>query len=153
MRVSDRFTEDLLRAFWWAQVEARGQRHSYCGVEDLLCGIALSRERITSEILSDSGMTVRGIQSHSSMLGNGACGATEDDIPLTPNAKRAFDLALEVAERFASQQIDCGHVLYALVSEPFVGDLGSILQALKVNPEQLRHDISLRLRDIGGATS
>lgn len=143
---SDRLTENLLRAFWWAQVEAHGRHHRYCGVAHLLCGIAQSRERITSEVLNRAGITVQALQSFIDPTAEEPP-TTEDYIPLTPSVQETLDLALEVADGLSNQEVDCGHLLYALLNEPIVEDLREILQSLNVNPEQLRSELFVRLRE------
>jgi ATP-dependent Clp protease ATP-binding subunit ClpC len=147
---SDRLTHDSLRAFWWAQVEACGRHDGFCGIADLLCGIALSRESITSEFLSKAGITTHAVRSAIAPTADKPP-PVEEDIPLTPNVKKTFNLAFEVADELGHQKVDCGHILYSLLNEPMVEDLREILHTLKVDPEQLRAELFLRLRDTGRA--
>ncbi|MCC6981610.1 MAG: hypothetical protein IT343_25030 [Candidatus Melainabacteria bacterium] len=144
----DRLTEDSLRALYWAQVETYGRHGGFCGIADLLCGIALSRESVTSEFLSKAGITTHAVRSLIAPTADEPP-TVEENIPLTPNSKKTFNLAFNVADELGHQKINCGHILYSLLNEPMVEDLREILQTLKVDPEQLRSELYLRLRDTG----
>lgn len=144
----DRLTKDSLRALYWTQVEVYGRHGGFCGTADLLCGIALARESITSELLSKEGIAAHAVRPLVSPTFDEPS-TIDDFIPLTPNVQKTFNLAFDLADELGHQKVDCGHILYSLLNEPMVEDLREILQTLKVDPEQLRSDLLLRLRDTG----
>lgn len=146
----DRMTQDFSRALYWAQVEAYGRHGGFCGIADLLCGIALARGSITSELLSKGGIKAHAVRPLIAPVAD-ELPTNEDFIPLTPNVKKTFNLAFDMADELGHQKVDCGHILYSLLNEPMVEDLREILQTLKVDPEQLRSELLLRLRDTGWA--
>lgn len=145
-----RLTDDSVRAFWWAQVEAYGRYDGFCGVADFLYGIVLVKESITSEFLSKAGITAQAARPTFAHIADQAP-TIEEGTPFTLNVKKTITLAFDVADELGHQKVDCVHILYSLLNEPMVEDIREILQTLKLDPEQLRSELFRRLRDTGWA--
>ncbi|HIA53557.1 MAG TPA: hypothetical protein EYN91_15940 [Candidatus Melainabacteria bacterium] len=145
-----RLTDDSVRAFWWAQVEAHERHDGFCGIADFLYGIVLARESNTSEFLSKAGITAKAARPAFAPFADEAP-TMEGGIPLTPNVKKTITFAFDLADELGHQKVDCGHILYSLLNEPMVEDLREILQTLKIDPEHLRTELFLRLKNTGWA--
>ncbi|HEY9756375.1 MAG TPA: Clp protease N-terminal domain-containing protein [Oculatellaceae cyanobacterium] len=139
---ANRLSNDSVRALYWAQAEAHGRRHNYCGVDDLFYGVASTEESVTSEVLKRAGITHQKIHAFMSTIRGIRSEVIDELIGLTPNAKRALEAAFDAADTLANQNIDCVHILFGLLSEPAIDDLGPVLQNFKADPEFLRNEIS-----------
>ncbi|HEY9683117.1 MAG TPA: Clp protease N-terminal domain-containing protein [Oculatellaceae cyanobacterium] len=145
---ANRLSNSSVRALYWAQAEAHGRRHNYCGVDDLFYGVASTEESVTSEVLKRAGITHQKIHAFISTIRGIESEVIDELIGLTPSAKRALEAAFDAADTFASQKIECVHILFGLLSESAIEDLGPVLQNFKVDPELLRSEFSTLLTSL-----
>src|SRR3990172_11784465 len=113
----DRLTADARTALTFAQEEALRQNQNFSGTEHLILGLLRQDDGPAARLLRSLGVdlerllvavrkhTVRG---HRAVYG---------ELPLTPGAQKAIDLAFEEAKRLRSKDVGIEHLLAGLVGE------------------------------------
>jgi ATP-dependent Clp protease ATP-binding subunit ClpC len=111
----ERFTERARHAVVLAQDEARALRHDYIGTEHLLLGLLREDEGLGARALTPLGIALDGMRERVvAEIGRGD-EAIAGQIPFTPRAKKALELALREARSFGHDYIGTEHVLLGLV--------------------------------------
>jgi ATP-dependent Clp protease ATP-binding subunit ClpC len=113
----ERFTERARQVVVLAQDEARALRHQYIGTEHLLLGLLREEDGLAARVLESLGVTLEQARDEvRATVGEGDPGdAVAGQIPFTPRAKEAFELALREALALGHQYIGTEHVLLGLV--------------------------------------
>ncbi len=128
--------------------EARNFRHDYIGTEHLLLGLLKSNSTIVSNALRKLGVDEKAIRVEiEKFVPNGSVHDISANIPYTPRAKSALQLAGNEARALSQPRIDPEHILLGLIRE---GD-GVAWRALKnlgIHIENAREEI---LRQTGRA--
>jgi ATP-dependent Clp protease ATP-binding subunit ClpC len=116
--VFERFTEPARQVVVLAQEEARELRHGYIGTEHLLLGVLRSAEGPATRVLGELGITADATR-HGvvAIVGSGE-GEAQGQIPFTPRAKTALEVALRAALGLHHEYIGTEHILLALVDDP-----------------------------------
>jgi ATP-dependent Clp protease ATP-binding subunit ClpC len=144
----ERFTERARQVVVLAQDEARALRHNYIGTEHLLLGLICEEEGLGARTLESLGVTLEQTRDRvRAIVGEGEPGAAvTGQIPFTPDAKHALELALREALTLGHNYIGTEHVLLGLV---LAGDgVGfAILEEQGVGAERVREKV---LRMLGG---
>lgn len=127
----ERFTQKAIQAIFLAQDESRRLGHHYIGTEQILLGLISEGTGIAAQILSAAGVNLETARLEvERIIGHGR--GTPADIPFTPRAKRALELALEEARQFHHNYIGTEHLLLGLLRER--NGLGArVLQILGVD--------------------
>ena len=113
----ERFTERARQVVVLAQGEARALKHNYIGTEHLLLGVLREEEGVAARVLDTFDITVEEVRAQVvRIIGQGDEVAT-GEIPFTPRAKKALELALNEALSLGHNYIDTAHILLGLVRE------------------------------------
>jgi ATP-dependent Clp protease ATP-binding subunit ClpC len=113
----ERFTERARQVVVLAQDEARALRHQYIGTEHLVLGLLREEAGLAARVLESLGVTLEAARAQvRSIDGEGDSEArVTGQIPFTPQAKEALELALREALSLGHQYIGTEHVLLGLV--------------------------------------
>jgi len=113
----ERFTERARQVVVLAQDEARSLRHNYIGTEHLLLGLLREEEGLAARALASLGVTLEDTRTRvCEAVGEGELDApVTGQIPFTPHAKHALELALREALSLGHGYIGTEHVLLGLV--------------------------------------
>jgi ATP-dependent Clp protease ATP-binding subunit ClpC len=142
----ERFTERARQVVVLAQEEVRLLAHDHIGTEHLLLGLLREEEGIAARVLHELGVGVEEVRAEiERRFGRGEQAAT-GQIPFTPSAKEALELALREALRLGHNYIGTEHVLLGLLRAD-QGPATEILGELGVLPEIVRAQV---LSLIGG---
>jgi ATP-dependent Clp protease ATP-binding subunit ClpC len=139
----ERFTERARQVVVLAQDEARALRHQHIGTEHLLLGLLREEEGLAARTLAAFGVTLDDARARViAAVGEGPEGAevVTGQIPFTPRAKNALELALREALSLGHKYIGTEHVLLGLVR---VGEGAGveILEGSGVTPEVVRDEV------------
>lgn len=99
-----------------AKEEALSFNHDYIGTEHLLIGIT-NRPSLATEILEDIGISTKTLPDKIRTKMNKDQAKEITELTLTPRAKRAFEVAFEVARSQGAQYISPEHILIGIVAE------------------------------------
>jgi ATP-dependent Clp protease ATP-binding subunit ClpC len=134
----ERFTgygRQIVRA---AQEEARSLGHGYVGTEHLLLALLRSDDRVVSRVVKSLGLTEARIHAEVLRL----VGAGDEDVsgemPFTPRAKAALELA--VREAGAQGKVEPRHLLVGIAAEG-EGVAARILRDADVDRDVLRTSV------------
>jgi ATP-dependent Clp protease ATP-binding subunit ClpC len=113
----ERFSERARQVVVLAQDEARALRHQYIGTEHLVLGLLREEAGLAARVLESLGVTLEAARAEvRSIVGEGDSEArVTGQIPFTPQAKEALELALREALSLGHQYIGTEHVLLGLV--------------------------------------
>jgi ATP-dependent Clp protease ATP-binding subunit ClpC len=135
--VFEQFTERARQVIVLAQDEARHLRHNYIGTEHLLLGLLREEEGLAARVLAELGVEIEAVRAHvRAIVGEGEDVQT-GQIPFTPRAKRALELALREALGLRHSYIGTEHVLLGLVREDG-GVAAQILRELGIDGDATR---------------
>ena len=130
-----------------AQVYARELKQGHIGAEHLLLALLADGDEIPAQVLASFGVdqgTVRVRLIEAVGLGEQPSGPPGQQIPFTPRAKKALELALREALALGHNDIRTGHLLLGLVRDE--EGLGvSLLLGLDVELQALRDRVRERL--------
>jgi len=131
-----------------AHEEANGFKHGYIGTEHILLGLLRDSEGFAASVLGSFDLTVERVRGEVvRMVGLGE-EAVPGQIPFTPKAKRALELADGEAIGLGHHYIGTEHILLALVS--LDDDVaGRILVDLDAGPDKVRSEVIRRLQTVG----
>jgi ATP-dependent Clp protease ATP-binding subunit ClpC len=112
----ERFTERARQVVVFAQDEARALRHDYIGTEHLLLGLLREEEGLAARVLGELGVELEAVRAEVvRRVGEGGEQPETGQIPFTPHAKQALELALREALALGHKYIGTEHVLLGLV--------------------------------------
>ena len=138
----ERFTERARQVVVLAQDEARSLRHNYIGTEHLLLGLLREEEGLAARVLDFLGVTLEDTRTRvRKAVGEGESDApVTGQIPFTPHAKHALELALREALSLGHGYIGTEHVLLGLVRvDEGVGV--EVLNGLGATPQVVRDSL------------
>jgi ATP-dependent Clp protease ATP-binding subunit ClpC len=115
--VFERFTEASRRVVVFAQEEARELRHNYIGTEHLLLGLLREVDDVTSAVFMRFGVTRAAVREQVIHIIGEGDEIAMGQIPFTPRAKKALDLALRHALEVGSSHIGPRHLFLGLLDE------------------------------------
>ena len=140
-----------IRTLNLAAGEARNFRHDYIGTEHLLLGLLKSESTIVSNVMRKLGVEEKAIRIEiEKFVPNGPVYEISINIPYTPRAKNALQLAGNEARALNQPQINPEHILLGLIRE---GD-GVAWRALKnlgIQIEDARKVLLVVMRENPGA--
>jgi ATP-dependent Clp protease ATP-binding subunit ClpC len=100
-----------------AAEEARRLGHNYIGVEHLFIAATKVEDGPTSNLLKRAGMNPRHVRSEIRReIGTGE-GSLEEVLPITPRSEMVLSLAIFIADRDESEEVEEVHVLLATLQE------------------------------------
>lgn len=113
----ERFNEKAVKVIMIAREESRRLGHNYIGTEQILLGLIGERTGIAAGVLASMGITLEKARTEvERFIGQGE-GVVSVEIPFTPRAKAAVEMALEVSSELKHGYIGTEHVLLAIVRE------------------------------------
>jgi ATP-dependent Clp protease ATP-binding subunit ClpC len=100
-----------------AQEEARALKHNYIGTEHILLGLLREEEGLAARVLQSLDITVERVRAQVVRIVGSGEEVTSGQIPFTPRAKKALELALRESLSLGHNYIGTEHILLGLVPE------------------------------------
>ncbi|MGS0765789.1 ATP-dependent Clp protease ATP-binding subunit [Syntrophomonas curvata] len=147
-----RFTQRARNAVIHAQEEARQLNHPAIGTEHILLGLLREGEGVGARALLNMGLDLEKVRQEITRLigeDNANAERAAGDLPITPRAKKVFNLAFDEARLQGVNYVGTEHLLLALIREE-EGVSGQVLISMGVRLEQVREQVMLLL---GGEAS
>ncbi|MDD3087828.1 MAG: Clp protease N-terminal domain-containing protein, partial [Candidatus Omnitrophica bacterium] len=114
----NRFTERARKVIILAKEEARRFNHDYIGTEHILLGLIREGEGVASTVLQKLNLSLENIRLEiEKLVQPGPTTQIIGDIPFTPRAKKALELAAEEARSLGHNYIGTEHLLLGLIRE------------------------------------
>ncbi|MFH1269696.1 MAG: ATP-dependent Clp protease ATP-binding subunit [Candidatus Omnitrophota bacterium] len=114
----NRFTERARKVIILAKEEARRFNHDYIGTEHILLGLVREGEGVAASVLQKMGVSLEKIRLEiEKLVQPGPTTQIIGDIPFTPRAKKALELAAEEARSLGHNYIGTEHLLLGLIRE------------------------------------
>jgi ATP-dependent Clp protease ATP-binding subunit ClpA len=143
----ERFTEQAFKVMMLAQQESRQLGHNFYGTEQLLLGTIGVEDSIAARALKSMGVTLdRARVEVEKIIGRGSWRLvpTEiSEIPFSPNARRALELAEEECQQLGHDYIGAEHLLLGTLRVE-EGNALKVLANLGVDSTQIR-DLVVRM--------
>lgn len=141
-----RFTQRARNAVIHAQEEARQLNHPAIGTEHILLGLLREGEGVGARALMNMGIDLDKVREEATrIIGQGGqVEAPAADLPITPRAKKVFNLAFDEARMQGVNYVGTEHLLLALVREE-EGVAGQVLTAMGVRLDAIREQVMLLL--------
>ncbi len=144
----NRFTERARKVIILAKEEARRFNHDYIGSEHLLLGLIREGEGVAAAVLQKMGLSLQNIRLEiEKLVQPGPTTQILGDIPFTPRAKKALELAAEEARSLGHNYIGTEHILLGLIREG-EGVASQVLMNLGLDLNKVRNEI---MRLLGSA--
>ena len=141
-----RFTERARKVVFYAQEEAQKFGEGYVSTEHLLLGLVRESDSVAARVLEKLGVSLNRIRSEVEKQLPRGDARPNQDMTLTPRAKRVIDLAYDEARNLNNNYIGTEHLLLALIREAD-GLAGRVLAKLGVGLEAARLDV-MALQDL-----
>ncbi|NLO22632.1 MAG: ATP-dependent Clp protease ATP-binding subunit [Syntrophomonadaceae bacterium] len=146
-----RFTQRARNAVIHAQEEARQLNHLAIGTEHILLGVLREGEGVGAKALISMGTDLEKVRTEVTKLIGEKGDSSEPavgDLPITPGAKKVFNLSFEEARLQGVNYVGTEHLLLAILHEED-GVAGQVLLSMGVKLDDLREQILILL---GGDT-
>ena len=141
----NRFTERARKVLVLAKEEARRFNHDYIGTEHILLGLVREGEGVACAVLQNLGIDLERLRIElEKLVSAGSVASVLGDIPFTPRAKKALELAAEEARGLGHNYIGTEHILLGLLREE-EGIASQVLFSLGVDLKGIRKEISALL--------
>ncbi len=138
----NRFTERARKVLVLAKEEARRFNHDYIGTEHILLGLVREGEGVACAVLQNLGVDLDRLRIEvEKLVTPGSVTGVVGDIPFTPRAKKALELAAEEARTLGHNYIGTEHILLGLIREG-EGLAMQVLYSLSVDLEKVRDEIA-----------
>src|SRR3989339_576606 len=145
----NRFTERARKVIILAKEEARRFNHDYIGTEHILLGLIREGEGVAAAVLEKMGVDLQTIRLEvEKVVQPGPTTQILGDIPFTPRAKKALELAAEEARSLGHNYIGTEHILLGIIRE---GEsvASQVLLNLGLDLERVKNEI---MSVLGAAT-
>lgn len=137
----NRFTERARKVIILAKEEARRFNHDYIGTEHILLGLIREGEGVAAAVLQKIGVSLENIRLEiEKLVQPGPATQIIGDIPFTPRAKKALELAAEEARSLGHNYIGTEHLLLGLIREG-EGVASQVLLNLGLDLNAVRNEI------------
>src|SRR3989338_7950703 len=114
----NRFTERARKVLVLAKEEARRFNHDYIGTEHILLGLIREGEGVACAVLQNLGVDLERLRIEiEKLVSAGSTAQVLGDIPFTPRAKKALELAADEARALGHNYIGTEHILLGLLRE------------------------------------
>jgi ATP-dependent Clp protease ATP-binding subunit ClpC len=141
----NRFTERARKVLVLAKEEARRFNHDYIGTEHILLGLIREGEGVACAVLQNLGTDLERVKLEiEKLVSPGSVASVLGDIPFTPRAKKALELAAEEARNLGHNYIGTEHILLGLLREG-EGIVSQVLFSLGIDLNKVREEISALL--------
>jgi ATP-dependent Clp protease ATP-binding subunit ClpC len=112
-----RYSDSGRRVLAQAEEEARRFSHNYVGTEHVLLGVLEDGESAAARALESLGISVEAVRQQVEEIIGMDYRSAPADIPFTPRAMRALDLAHREAARLGDRRVGPEHILLGLIAE------------------------------------
>jgi len=137
----NRFTERARKVIILAKEEARRFNHDYIGTEHILLGLIREGEGVAATVLQKLGISLENIRLEiEKLVQPGPTTQIIGDIPFTPRAKKALELAAEEARALGHNYIGTEHLLLGLIREG-EGVASQVLLNLGLDLNTVRNEV------------
>jgi ATP-dependent Clp protease ATP-binding subunit ClpC len=137
----NRFTERARKVIILAKEEARRFNHDYIGTEHILLGLIREGEGVAATVLQKVGVSLENIRLEiEKLVQPGPTTQIIGDIPFTPRAKKALELAAEEAHALGHNYIGTEHLLLGLIREG-EGIASQVLLNLGLDLNTVRNEV------------
>ena len=137
----NRFTERARKVIILAKEEARRFNHDYIGTEHILLGLIREGEGVAAAVLQKIGVSLENIRLEiEKLVQPGPSTQIIGDIPFTPRAKKALELAAEEARSLGHNYIGTEHLLLGLIREG-EGIASQVLLNLGMDLNTVRNEV------------
>ena len=137
----NRFTERARKVIILAKEEARRFNHDYIGTEHILLGLIREGEGVAASVLEKMGLSLENIRLEiEKLVQPGPTTQIIGDIPFTPRAKKALELAAEEARSLGHNYIGTEHILLGLIREG-EGIASQVLLNLGLDLNRVRNEV------------
>ncbi|KPK97049.1 MAG: hypothetical protein AMJ95_11140 [Omnitrophica WOR_2 bacterium SM23_72] len=137
----NRFTERARKVIILAKEEARRFNHDYIGTEHILLGLIREGEGVAAAVLQKMGVSLENIRLEiEKLVQPGPTTQIIGDIPFTPRAKKALELAAEEARALGHNYIGTEHLLLGLIREG-EGIASQVLMNLGMDLNTVRNEV------------
>jgi len=137
----NRFTERARKVIILAKEEARRFNHDYIGTEHILLGLVREGEGVAASVLQKMGVSLEKIRLEiEKLVQPGPTTQIIGDIPFTPRAKKALELAAEEARSLGHNYIGTEHLLLGLIREG-EGMASQVLLNLGLDLNTVRNEV------------
>lgn len=146
-----RFTQRARNAVIHAQEEAKQLNHPAIGTEHILLGLLREGEGVGAKALLSLGVDLTKVREEvNKVIGESNAGQEQSagDLPITPRAKKVFNLAFDEARLQGVNYVGTEHLLLALLREE-EGVAGQVLISMGVKLDEVREQVIILL---GGET-
>jgi len=133
----DRLTADAQTALSFAQEEALRFNQKYVGTEHILLGLLRQDNGPAAKLLRSLGVDMERLPAAVRSHMERGYRSVYDELPLTPGAEKAIDLAFDEARRLRSKTVSAEHLLAGLAGEG-EGLAARVLEGMGVSLERLR---------------
>jgi ATP-dependent Clp protease ATP-binding subunit ClpC len=149
----NRFTERARKVVILAKEEARRFNHDYIGTEHILLGLIREGEGVAASVLQKLGVSLENIRLEiEKLVQPGPTTQIIGDIPFTPRAKKALELAAEEARSLGHNYIGTEHLLLGLIREG-EGVASQVLLNLGLDLNTVRNEVMELLGSVLPGTS
>ncbi|MGI6452545.1 MAG: ATP-dependent Clp protease ATP-binding subunit [Syntrophomonadaceae bacterium] len=141
------FTQRAKNAVIHAQEEARQLNHPAIGTEHLLLGLLREGEGVGARALLSMGVDLNKVREEvNKVIGENARGVEKPagDLPITPRAKKVFNLAFDEARLQGVNYVGTEHLLLAILREE-EGVAGQVLMSMGIRLEAVREQVMMLL--------
>ncbi|MDP8216909.1 MAG: ATP-dependent Clp protease ATP-binding subunit [Candidatus Kaelpia imicola] len=137
----NRFTERARKVIIIAKEEAKRFNHDYIGTEHILLGLAREGEGVAAIVLKSLSLELGQIKIEvEKFVQPGPNAVISGDVPFTPAAKKAIELAMDEANSLGHNYIGTEHLLLGLVREG-EGVASQVLLNLGLNANKIRESV------------
>jgi ATP-dependent Clp protease ATP-binding subunit ClpC len=137
----NRFTERARKVIILAKEEARRFNHDYIGTEHILLGLIREGEGVAAAVLQKLEISLENIRLEiEKLVQPGPATQIIGDIPFTPRAKKALELAAEEARSLGHNYIGTEHLLLGLIREG-EGIASQVLLNLGMDLNSVRNEV------------
>jgi ATP-dependent Clp protease ATP-binding subunit ClpC len=137
----NRFTERARKVIILAKEEARRFNHDYIGTEHVLLGLIREGEGVAAAVLQKLEVSLENIRLEiEKLVQPGPTTQIIGDIPFTPRAKKALELAAEEARSLGHNYIGTEHLLLGLIREG-EGIASQVLLNLGMDLNSVRNEV------------
>ncbi len=142
-----RFTQRARNTVMHAQEEARELGHPAIGTEHILLGLLREGEGVGAKALMNLGIDMENVREEVKRFigqSNANVEGPAGDLPITPRAKKVFNLAFDEARLQGVNYVGTEHLLLAVLREE-EGVASQVLLSMGVKLEDLREQVVLLL--------
>jgi DNA-binding transcriptional ArsR family regulator len=112
----ERFTQKAIQSISLAQNESQRLEHAFVGTEQMILGLLDEGTGIAAQVLTTAGVNANDVRREvEKIIGRGR--GTPLELPFTPRAKKALELAVEQSHQLSHSYVGTEHLLLGILIE------------------------------------